>query len=141
MNDTQHQSSSTDIKKMCPYKIDLGAVFTDKPKDHKKVKASEFKTVERELVRPPRCPHPVTVTSTFISTVTFMSTVTTITTITTMTTVTAMNTTVVYSPSLKLIYGCPFLAGSPALGACFSQSHLACFTSRTLTLGSWSNLL
>jgi DNA primase small subunit len=41
---------TADIKKMNPYKIDLGAVFTDKPKDHKKIKASEFKPVERELV-------------------------------------------------------------------------------------------
>ena len=39
-----------DIKKMNPYKIDIGAVFTGKPKDHKKIKASEFKPLERELV-------------------------------------------------------------------------------------------
>lgn len=39
-----------DIKKMNPYKIDIGAVFTGKPKDHKKIKASEFKPVARELV-------------------------------------------------------------------------------------------
>ena len=41
---------TADIKKMNPYKIDIGAVFTDKPKDHKKLKASEFKPLERELV-------------------------------------------------------------------------------------------
>ena len=47
----QNEAEMTaDIKKMNPYKIDIGAVFTDKPKDHKKLKASEFKPLERELV-------------------------------------------------------------------------------------------
>ena len=44
------QEMTEDIKKMNPYKIDIGAVFTGKPKDHKKIKASEFKPLERELV-------------------------------------------------------------------------------------------
>lgn len=38
------------IQKRNPYKIDIGAVFTAKPKDHKKIKASEFRPVEKELV-------------------------------------------------------------------------------------------
>lgn len=38
------------IQKRNPYKIDIGAVFTARPKDHKKVKASEFQPVEKELV-------------------------------------------------------------------------------------------
>ncbi|EGD73392.1 DNA primase [Salpingoeca rosetta] len=38
------------IQAKCPYKIDIGAVYTTKPKDHKKVKASEFYPVQKELV-------------------------------------------------------------------------------------------
>eukprot|EP00040_Diaphanoeca_grandis_P040162 m.261453 g.261453 ORF g.261453 m.261453 type:complete len:455 (-) comp42162_c0_seq1:267-1631(-) len=41
---------TSDIKAMCPYKIDIGAIFSGKPKDHKKIKASEFKPLEKELV-------------------------------------------------------------------------------------------
>eukprot|EP00041_Stephanoeca_diplocostata_P024698 m.632823 g.632823 ORF g.632823 m.632823 type:complete len:498 (-) comp22579_c1_seq12:376-1869(-) len=44
------EEMTADIKEMCPYKIDIGAVFTGKPKDHKKIKASEFKPLEKELV-------------------------------------------------------------------------------------------
>eukprot|EP00035_Acanthoeca_spectabilis_P037359 m.44816 g.44816 ORF g.44816 m.44816 type:complete len:446 (-) comp8574_c0_seq1:2404-3741(-) len=44
------EEMTADIKKMNPYKIDIGAVFTGKPKDHKKIKAAEFKPVEKELV-------------------------------------------------------------------------------------------
>jgi len=44
------QEMEDDIKKMNPYKIDIGAIFTDKPKDHKKIKAAEFKPHQRELV-------------------------------------------------------------------------------------------
>lgn len=41
---------TTAIQKRQPHKIDIGAVFTDAPKDHKTVKPETFKPVERELV-------------------------------------------------------------------------------------------
>eukprot|EP00037_Helgoeca_nana_P014951 m.140414 g.140414 ORF g.140414 m.140414 type:complete len:454 (-) comp22797_c0_seq1:158-1519(-) len=44
------EEMTADIKKMNPYKIDIGAVFSAKPKDHKKIKASEFRPLEKELV-------------------------------------------------------------------------------------------
>eukprot|EP00051_Salpingoeca_urceolata_P028430 m.486827 g.486827 ORF g.486827 m.486827 type:complete len:460 (+) comp24630_c0_seq1:346-1725(+) len=44
------QEMTDEIKKVCPYKIDIGAVFTATPKDHKKLKASEFYPMEKELV-------------------------------------------------------------------------------------------
>ena len=39
-----------EIQKRLPYKIDIGAVYTLKPKDHKAVKASAFQAIEKELV-------------------------------------------------------------------------------------------
>jgi DNA primase small subunit len=39
-----------EIQKRLPYKIDIGAVYTLKPKDHKTVKASAFQPLEKELV-------------------------------------------------------------------------------------------
>eukprot|EP00038_Savillea_parva_P009708 m.185333 g.185333 ORF g.185333 m.185333 type:complete len:452 (+) comp16414_c0_seq1:127-1482(+) len=44
------EEMTADIKKMNPYKIDIGAIFSGKPKDHKKIKASEFQPLEKELV-------------------------------------------------------------------------------------------
>lgn len=41
---------SEEIQKRCPYKIDIGAVFTHRPKEHKTVKATAFQAVEKELV-------------------------------------------------------------------------------------------
>eukprot|EP01147_Barroeca_monosierra_P003375 gene3375-8280_t len=38
------------IQSKCPYKIDIGAVYNTKPRDHKKIKASEFYPVQKELV-------------------------------------------------------------------------------------------
>ncbi|XP_070570137.1 DNA primase small subunit-like [Ptychodera flava] len=39
-----------EIQKACPYKIDIGAVFSHRPKDHKTVKAASFQALEKELV-------------------------------------------------------------------------------------------
>ncbi|XP_033628749.1 DNA primase small subunit-like isoform X2 [Asterias rubens] len=39
-----------EIQKRCPYKIDIGAVFTHRPKDHRTVKAASFQAQEKELV-------------------------------------------------------------------------------------------
>ncbi|KAK3708091.1 hypothetical protein QZH41_019174 [Actinostola sp. cb2023] len=39
-----------EIQKRNPYKIDVGAVYTHKPKDHKMIKAASFQAVEKELV-------------------------------------------------------------------------------------------
>ncbi|XP_071495058.1 DNA primase small subunit-like [Diadema antillarum] len=39
-----------EIQKRCPYKIDIGAVFTHKPKDHRTLKAAAFQAQEKELV-------------------------------------------------------------------------------------------
>jgi len=39
-----------EIVRLCPVKIDLGAVYTSKPKDKKTVRAGAFVPVERELV-------------------------------------------------------------------------------------------
>ncbi|XP_006816154.1 DNA primase small subunit-like [Saccoglossus kowalevskii] len=39
-----------EIQKACPYKIDIGAVFSHKPKDHKMVKGTSFQALEKELV-------------------------------------------------------------------------------------------
>lgn len=38
------------IQKRQPHKIDIGAVFTNPPKDHTTLKPEVFRTVERELV-------------------------------------------------------------------------------------------
>ncbi|XP_050418949.1 DNA primase small subunit [Patella vulgata] len=39
-----------EIQKHCPYKIDIGAVFSYKPKERKTIKASAFQAQEKELV-------------------------------------------------------------------------------------------
>ncbi|KAH3697398.1 hypothetical protein DPMN_084899 [Dreissena polymorpha] len=39
-----------EIQKRCPYKIDIGAVFSHRPKEHKTVKAAAFQAQEKELV-------------------------------------------------------------------------------------------
>ncbi|XP_022326360.2 DNA primase small subunit-like [Crassostrea virginica] len=44
------QEMEKEIQKKCPYKIDIGAVFSHKPKDHKTVKAAAFQAQEKELV-------------------------------------------------------------------------------------------
>lgn len=44
------QEMEKEIQKRCPYKIDIGAVFSHKPKDHKTVKAAAFQAQEKELV-------------------------------------------------------------------------------------------
>ncbi|XP_053385556.1 DNA primase small subunit-like isoform X2 [Mercenaria mercenaria] len=41
---------SEEIQKRCPYKIDIGAVFSHRPKEHKTVKAAAFQALEKELV-------------------------------------------------------------------------------------------
>ncbi|KAL4217033.1 primase [Mactra antiquata] len=39
-----------EIQKRCPYKIDIGAIFSHRPKEHKTVKASSFVALKKELV-------------------------------------------------------------------------------------------
>ncbi|CAB3976730.1 DNA primase small subunit-like [Paramuricea clavata] len=39
-----------EIQKRCPYKIDIGAVFSQKPKDNKSTKTRNFHAEEKELV-------------------------------------------------------------------------------------------
>ncbi|XP_074650535.1 DNA primase small subunit-like [Tubulanus polymorphus] len=39
-----------EIQRRCPYKIDIGAIFTHRPKDNKTVKAAAFQAKEKELV-------------------------------------------------------------------------------------------
>ncbi|XP_052813251.1 DNA primase small subunit-like [Mya arenaria] len=52
----RYQSFSTqdelekEIQKRCPYKIDIGAVFSHRPREHKTVKAAAFQAQEKELV-------------------------------------------------------------------------------------------
>ncbi|KAL8591935.1 hypothetical protein ACOMHN_039988 [Nucella lapillus] len=47
---TDQQDMEKEIQKKCPYKIDIGAVFSHKPKDHKTVRAAAFQAQEKELV-------------------------------------------------------------------------------------------
>lgn len=47
---SDQQELEKEIQKRCPYKIDIGAVFSHKPKDHKTVKAAAFQAQEKELV-------------------------------------------------------------------------------------------
>lgn len=44
------QEFEKELQKSCPYKIDIGAVFTHKPREHKTVKAAAFQALEKELV-------------------------------------------------------------------------------------------
>ncbi|XP_028393344.1 DNA primase small subunit-like [Dendronephthya gigantea] len=47
---TDQNDMEKEIQKRCPHKIDIGAVFSLKPKDNKLSKASNFRAEERELV-------------------------------------------------------------------------------------------
>ncbi|CAC5374632.1 PRI1 [Mytilus coruscus] len=47
---SDQQELEKEIQKRCPYKIDIGAVFTHRPKDHKTVKPAAFQAQEKELV-------------------------------------------------------------------------------------------
>ncbi|ELT90971.1 hypothetical protein CAPTEDRAFT_172979 [Capitella teleta] len=44
------QELEKEIQKRCPYKIDIGAVFSHRPRDQKAVKAADFRAMEKELV-------------------------------------------------------------------------------------------
>ncbi|XP_070186645.1 DNA primase small subunit-like isoform X2 [Littorina saxatilis] len=44
------QDMEKEIQKKCPYKIDIGAVFSHRPKDHKTVRPAAFQAQEKELV-------------------------------------------------------------------------------------------
>jgi len=47
---SDQQELEKEVQKRCPYKIDIGAVFSHKPKEHKTVKAAAFQAQEKELV-------------------------------------------------------------------------------------------
>ncbi|XP_076458358.1 DNA primase small subunit-like [Babylonia areolata] len=47
---TDQQDLEKEIQKRCPYKIDIGAVFSHRPKDNKTVRAEVFQAQEKELV-------------------------------------------------------------------------------------------
>ncbi|XP_064647264.1 DNA primase small subunit-like [Lineus longissimus] len=47
---SDQQELEKEMQKRCPYKIDIGAVYTHRPKDHKTVKAAAFQAKEKELV-------------------------------------------------------------------------------------------
>ncbi|XP_033113545.1 DNA primase small subunit-like [Anneissia japonica] len=47
---SNQQEMEKEIQRCCPYKIDIGAVYTHRPKDHKTVKAAAFQAQEKELV-------------------------------------------------------------------------------------------
>eukprot|EP00128_Syssomonas_multiformis_P018219 Colp12_sorted_trinity150504_noHs@10760 len=47
---TTKKELKTEILKLNPYKIDIGAVYRHKPREHKTIKASEFVPEEKELV-------------------------------------------------------------------------------------------
>ncbi|UJR34281.1 hypothetical protein I4U23_021685 [Adineta vaga] len=47
---TNHIEFEKELIKMCPEKIDIGAVYSAKPKDHKMLSAAQFYPIERELV-------------------------------------------------------------------------------------------
>ncbi|KAK2193699.1 hypothetical protein NP493_8g07014 [Ridgeia piscesae] len=47
---SDQQELEKEIQKRCPYKIDIGAIFSHRPKDHKTVKAAAFQALEKELV-------------------------------------------------------------------------------------------
>ncbi|KAK3083022.1 hypothetical protein FSP39_011835 [Pinctada imbricata] len=47
---SDQQELEKEIQKRCPYKIDIGAIFSHKPKEHKTIKAASFQAQEKELV-------------------------------------------------------------------------------------------
>ncbi|XP_067686164.1 DNA primase small subunit-like [Haliotis asinina] len=47
---SDQQELEKEIQKRCPYKIDIGAIFSHRPKEHKTVKAASFQAQEKELV-------------------------------------------------------------------------------------------
>ncbi|GFS08074.1 DNA primase [Elysia marginata] len=47
---SDQQDFEKELQKKCPHKIDIGAVYTHRPKDHKTVKSSAFVAQEKELV-------------------------------------------------------------------------------------------
>lgn len=47
---SDQQEMEKQIQRQCPYKIDIGAVYSHKPKDHKTVKPTAFQALEKELV-------------------------------------------------------------------------------------------
>ncbi|XP_005112753.1 DNA primase small subunit [Aplysia californica] len=44
------QDLEKELQKKCPHKIDIGAVYSHRPKDHKTVKSTAFQAQEKELV-------------------------------------------------------------------------------------------
>lgn len=47
---SDQQDMEKEIQKKCPWKIDIGAVYTHRPKDHKAVIPAAFQALEKELV-------------------------------------------------------------------------------------------
>jgi len=47
---SDQQELEKELIKKCPYKIDIGAVYSHRPKDHKTVKSAAFQAQEKELV-------------------------------------------------------------------------------------------
>ncbi|CAM4758567.1 unnamed protein product [Rotaria magnacalcarata] len=47
---SNHMEFEKELIKLCPEKIDIGAVYSAKPKDHKMLSAAQFYPIERELV-------------------------------------------------------------------------------------------
>ncbi|CAG5115444.1 unnamed protein product, partial [Candidula unifasciata] len=47
---SDQQDFEKELQKKCPYKIDIGAVYSHRPKDHKTVKSTAFQAQEKELV-------------------------------------------------------------------------------------------
>ncbi|GFO30129.1 DNA primase [Plakobranchus ocellatus] len=47
---SDQQDFEKELQKKCPYKIDIGAVYSHRPKDHKTVKSTAFIAQEKELV-------------------------------------------------------------------------------------------
>ncbi|CAF3250555.1 unnamed protein product [Rotaria sp. Silwood2] len=47
---SNHIEFEKELIKMCPEKIDIGTVYSAKPKDHKMLSATQFYPIERELV-------------------------------------------------------------------------------------------
>lgn len=47
---SDQQDFEKELQKKCPHKIDIGAVYSHRPKDHKTIKSSAFQAQEKELV-------------------------------------------------------------------------------------------